>query len=88
MTEEVLRRRSRWWYILPIFFSIIGGIISFFAIRHDDPEKARNCLIVGIVLFILPIIIPIIFVTAFGSWEIINDFERELMMGLPEDVLI
>ena len=53
------RIRSRWWYILPLFFAIFGGIISYFAIRHDDPKKARNCLILGIILAIIPIIIPL-----------------------------
>lgn len=53
------RTRSRWWYILPLFFTIIGGIISYFAIRHDDPKKARNCLILGIILAAIPLIIPI-----------------------------
>jgi len=27
------KQRSNWWYILPILFGIIGGIIAYFAIR-------------------------------------------------------
>lgn len=44
------RPRSNLWFLLPIFFGIIGGIISYFILRKDDPKKARNCLYVGIAL--------------------------------------
>lgn len=43
--------KSRWWYLLPIFFSIIGGIIAYFVLRHDDPRLAKNCLVVGGIMF-------------------------------------
>ena len=36
--------RSRAWYLVPIFFGLIGGIIAYFAIRRDDPQKAKKCL--------------------------------------------
>ena len=42
--------RSNWWYIIPILFSLIGGIIVYFAIRRDDPKKAKNCLYLGLIL--------------------------------------
>jgi len=42
--------RSNWWYLLPILFSIIGGVISYFVIKNDDLKKAKNCLCVGLVL--------------------------------------
>ena len=35
------RIRSRWWYLAPIFIGLIGGIIAYFAIRRDDPQKAK-----------------------------------------------
>ncbi len=44
------RPRSNWWYLLPILFSIIGGVISYFVIKNDDRKKAKNCLCVGLVL--------------------------------------
>ena len=52
--------RSNAWFLLPIFFGIIGGIIAFFIIRHDDPRKAKNCLYLGIVLMIVGIILNIV----------------------------
>jgi len=44
------RPRSNWWYLLPILLSIIGGLISYFAIKKDDLKKAKNCLCVGLIL--------------------------------------
>ncbi len=62
------RIRSRWWYLLPIFVGLIGGIISYFAIRRDDPQKAKRCLMVGVGLTMINIILNLaIFST--GSFE-------------------
>ena len=50
------KTRSNAWFLLPIFFGIIGGIIAFFMIRQDDPQKAKNCLYLGIAFMIVGII--------------------------------
>ena len=50
VTGKTPRKRSAWWYIVPVLFSLIGGIISFFILRNDDPKLAKNCLIIGAVL--------------------------------------
>ena len=47
---EPERQRSNWWYLLPIFLGIIGGIIAYFALRNDDREKAKKCLYLGLIL--------------------------------------
>ena len=73
MSESETRTRSNWWYLLPILFSIFGGLISYFAIRHDDPKKARNCLIVGIILFVIPLIIPAIMIGTLSQVEMHDD---------------
>ena len=61
-----VRRRSSLWFLLPIFFSIIGGVIAYFIIKDDDPRKAKNCLLLGIILtaisfaiFVVPILIGV-----------------------------
>ena len=51
--------RSRWWYLVPIFFGLIGGIIAYFAIRRDDPQKAKKCLYLGIILTAINVILNI-----------------------------
>ncbi len=53
------KRRSNWWYLLPIFFGIIGGIIAYFAIRKDDREKAKRCIYLGLILLAVGIILEI-----------------------------
>ncbi len=55
------RERSNWWFLLPIFLGLIGGVIAYFVLRHDDPRKAKNCLYLAIVLAILGIAINVIF---------------------------
>jgi len=56
---EPERQRSNWWYLLPIFFGIIGGIIAYFAIRRDDREKAKKCIYLGLILLAVGIILDI-----------------------------
>jgi cytochrome bd-type quinol oxidase subunit 1 len=56
--------RSNAWFLLPIFFGVIGGIIAFFIIRNDDPRKAKNCLYLGLVLMLIGIILNIFVVAA------------------------
>ena len=42
------------WWLLPIFFSFIGGIIAWVCVKDTDPRMARNCLILGIILTVVP----------------------------------
>ena len=53
------KSRSNWWYLLPIFLGIIGGIIAYFAIRKDDRTKAKKCLYLGLILLAVGIIIDV-----------------------------
>tara|TARA_B100000029_G_C17486503_1_gene927446 strand:+ start:419 stop:649 length:231 start_codon:yes stop_codon:yes gene_type:complete len=53
------KTRSRWWYIVPILFGLVGGIIGYFALRKDDPKKAKNCLLLGGILTIINIIVSL-----------------------------
>ena len=59
MSDE--KRRSGLWYLLPILFGIIGGVIAWFVIKEDDPIKAKDCLYLGIVLLIIDIVVGISF---------------------------
>ena len=55
------KRRSNWWYLLPIFFSVVGGVIAYFVLRNEDEKLAKNCLYLGIILTVIGFIIGIIF---------------------------
>ena len=50
MSTETTKNRSGAWYLLPIFLTIIGGVIAYCVIKDDDPKKAKNCLYLGIIL--------------------------------------
>ena len=51
-----MKNRSGLWYLLPILFGIIGGVIAWFVIKDNDPKKAKNCLYLGLVLLIIEIL--------------------------------
>src|SRR5574337_2108643 len=59
-TTMQVKRRSSFWFLLPILFNVIGGIIAFFVIREDDPKKARNCLYLGIILAAIPLLLIVV----------------------------
>ncbi|MEX2193441.1 MAG: hypothetical protein WD717_08725 [Nitrosarchaeum sp.] len=64
---EQVKTRSSVWYLLPIFVGLIGGIIAYWILRHDDPKKAKKCLYVGIALAIIGIVINIFIMTQIPS---------------------
>ena len=49
------------WWLLPIFLSWLGGIIAWIGVKDRDPRMAKNCLILGILLTVVPIAIGILF---------------------------
>ena len=46
--EETLRKRSNFWYSLPIIGDLFGGAIAYGLVIHDDPRKARFALLIGL----------------------------------------
>ncbi len=71
---NAVKTKSGWWYILPLLFSIDGGLISFFIIRHDDPIKARNCLVIGGFRMLLDILIVSIFASVIAPSISVEEF--------------
>ncbi len=67
MSTQPIRIRRRTWYLLPIFFHIIGGVIAYFAIRNDDPQKAKRCLFLGVTLFAINIAIGLVITSSLSS---------------------
>ncbi len=41
------------WYLVPIVFSLLGGLVAYVALRDRDENMAGKCLGLGIVVFIL-----------------------------------
>ena len=46
-------RRSRAWYLAPILFTIIGGVIAYLVLKDDDPQLAKRCVILGFVMIVV-----------------------------------
>ena len=63
------KSRSNFWYLLPIFLGLIGGIIAYLVLRKDDPKKAKNCLYLGIVLAIIGIFLNVLLATQIPDIE-------------------
>ena len=58
------KERSNFWYLVPIFLGLIGGIVAYFALRNDDRRKANNCLFLGIILGVIGITVNLLFLTS------------------------
>ncbi len=58
------KERSNWWYLVPIFLGLIGGIVAYFALRNDDRRKAKNCLFLGIILGVIGTTVNLLFLTS------------------------
>src|SRR5205807_4624629 len=52
-----VQQDSAAWYLVPLFFGIIGGIIAWAVNKDKDPKRARNLLIFGLLWTFVPIII-------------------------------
>jgi hypothetical protein len=44
------QERSRFWYLVPIFLQVIGGLVAYFALRNSSSTIAKNALYVGIIV--------------------------------------
>jgi predicted nucleic acid-binding Zn ribbon protein len=60
--KQVAQKVSKLWWLLPIFFTIIGGILAYVANRERNSKTARTMLILGIVL--VPVFVISIFAIA------------------------
>ena len=63
------KTRSNFWFLLPIFLGLIGGVIAYFVLRQDDPKKAKNCLYLGIILAIIGLALNVLILTQIPEME-------------------
>ena len=50
--KSTCRQRSPFWYLLPIFLGIIGGLIAYVILKNDDSQKAKKALLLGLIISI------------------------------------
>ena len=41
--------KSPFWYLLPVFLGIIGGLIAYMILKKDDSQKAKKALLIGLI---------------------------------------
>lgn len=66
--------KSSWWYTLPILLGVIGGVVGWFALRQDNRNLAKNCLILGVILTGFEALILVIFLMFSENFNIISEF--------------
>jgi Trk-type K+ transport system membrane component len=63
MTDEEYYRYYRrasgacYYYLVPIFLGIIGGVIMWLALRKEDPRKAKKGSIVAVIVHVVALAI-------------------------------
>lgn len=89
MSNETPKIRSKWWYALPIFFGIFGGVIAWLAISSQDRKLGKNCLILGTIFVVFELLIFLIFsdnfniITEFGLISETDDLEIQFKLDTP-----
>ncbi|MFB5619205.1 MAG: hypothetical protein ACE5RE_06400 [Candidatus Nitrosomaritimum aestuariumsis] len=73
MTTKTQKFRSKWWYVLPIFLHVIGGIIGWIALKKDDGKLAKNCLLLGIILSVVWSLVLYLILLAFENFSFSSD---------------
>ena len=51
--EEEKVKRSEWWYLLPLLFGLLGGLVAYFVVKEDNRRMANLCVAIGLVGSIL-----------------------------------
>jgi heme/copper-type cytochrome/quinol oxidase subunit 2 len=60
MSEQQKKRGSNIWYLLPIFFGLVGGMAMFFVLKDENRQLAKNGVKLGAILTIVPILIIVL----------------------------
>jgi len=62
---QKVTRPSEAWYLVPILFSIVGGLIGYVAVKDQDEQMAKTLLVVGILVFILVLFVGFLYLEVY-----------------------
>jgi len=74
---QVEKKPTRWWYLVPIFFCFIGGIIAYFILKDKNRKFATKLLIIGIVMSVVWFIIGFLLVFVLAPLFVSNIIEEQ-----------
>lgn len=58
---------SRWLYLLPLLFGLLGGLIGWLIVRDENPHGGRNLLTVGAVVTVISLCFSVAMAGVAGS---------------------
>jgi len=56
-SEPVKMSPSAFWYLLPLFLGLVGGLIAYVYVRDDDPDMAKDLFLIGVIPTVVIIIL-------------------------------
>lgn len=66
--------KSNWWYVLPIFLGVVGGVVGWVAIKNYHRNLAKNCLILGVIFTAIEVLIFVTLLMFSENLHIISEF--------------
>jgi CHASE2 domain-containing sensor protein len=53
---SITEKPSGVWYLLPLFFALLGGIVGYVAVKDRDASMANGLLLLGVVVTVILLI--------------------------------
>lgn len=53
--DKKTNKPSKAWYLVPLLFGLLGGIVGYLAVKDDDKKMAKSLLIAGIIISFIPV---------------------------------